>query len=136
MTSSSEPSSVREGKWLAPWLLAAAWSALLFGLIEGAVLAASRLNPRILAPTKVSNEILWVAPLVHLGISLLAAVAGAVAYRFLPARLRRWPAMRVAVGVFVFTGASSAILSPRLANTVSSIVLALGLAVGATRLID
>src|SRR5690606_31724814 len=47
-----------------------------------------------------------------------------------------WPATRVAIALFVFGGAFSVIVSPRLANTISTVVLALGLAVGATRLVE
>lgn len=137
MTSPNETdTATSDTRRLAPWMLAAVWGALLFGLLEGVVLALSRLSPPILAPNKVSNEILWVAPLVHLLVLSITALVAAAVYRFLPARMRRWPPMRIAVGVFVFIGAFSAVVSPRLANTISTLVLALGLAVGATRLVS
>jgi arylsulfatase A-like enzyme len=121
---------------LAAWLLVAAWSAVAFGILEGAVLAAARLDPRILAPGKVSNDILWVAPLVNMPAFLLAALAGGIAYRLAPERLRRWPGERVAIGIFVFLGAFSVIFSPRLLGAFGTIVLALGLAVAAMRLVE
>ena len=136
MSEGPASSAVSTARGPAPWLLGAIWSATIFGLLEGIVHAVARLDPRILAPGKVSNDILWVAPLANLLPFLAVGVLAWLAYRFGPRRLRRWPAERLAAGLFVFGGAFSVLFSPRIIGAVSAAVLALGLAVAAVRFVE
>lgn len=118
---------------LRTWLRLAAWGALGFGLLEGLVLAATRIDPRILAPGKVPNAVVVVAPLVNLPFFLLAAIIGWAAWRHAPAAWRRVPDEGVALRFVVLLGALSVLASPDLIAPVAAGILAAGSAVAAGR---
>ncbi len=109
-------------------LVVAAWSATIFGLLEGVVLCTSRAYPVIQAAHKVSPDILWVAPLVDLPLFLLLAGLALLALRL----LQRWLAsssLLVAYGLFVFLGIYTVVSAPRIIQSTGAVVLPLGLAV-------
>lgn len=119
------------GVSLGELLVISSWSALLFGLIEGIVLTATRGYPVILAAYKMSPDALWVAPLVDLVLFALGACALTVALPLL--RRRRVAELRVAVGVFVFLGSFAVLGGPKLLHLASALLLSLGIAVALVR---
>lgn len=109
-------------------LVIAAWAGTIFGLLEGAVFCASRSFPLIQAAHKVSNEILWVAPVVDVTLFLLAAVA----LLLVRPLARRWLGrgyLNTVYGAFIVIGAYTVITAPSVINQVGAAVFSLGLAV-------
>ena len=110
----------------------AAWSAVSFGLVEGALLVWTRGMPRLHAPYKASNQLLWIAPLVDVVVFVAVAVLLPLAWRL----LRRWTAgheNRLTAGAFLFLGMWTVLDTPGVLHPAASMVLGLGLAVATSR---
>jgi arylsulfatase A-like enzyme len=111
----------------------AAWSATIFGLMEGIVLIICRAYPANVAPYKVSNDALWVAPIIDLVVFLVVA-AGVLLLVQLGRRwlsYSRWPI--VVYGVFIFLGIFAVISVPKIVHLLSAALLSLGLSVALCR---
>jgi arylsulfatase A-like enzyme len=110
-------------------LTAAVWCAAVFGVIEGVLLTVSRSWPRILAPYKASAHLLWIAPVVDIGLFAAAACV-------LAAGLARVPRLRtfgVISGVFLFAGIATVLLTLKVMHIAAALILALGLTAAASR---
>lgn len=107
----------------------AAWAATIFGLMEGCVLIICRAYPAILAPYKVSNDALWVAPIVDLFLFSLVALGLLLVTK--PGQ--KWlgsSLMPILVyGSFFFLGIFAVVAVSRIIHLVSAAVLSLGLTV-------
>jgi arylsulfatase A-like enzyme len=106
----------------------AAWAATLFGLLEGAVLCVTRLDPLIEAAHKVSPAVLWVAPVFDIFLFLLVAVAMLVGLRVGRRWLGAWEC-QASCGFFLFAGSYTVVTAPRIIQPVGAAVLSVGLAV-------
>ena len=111
----------------------AAWSAAIFGLVEGIVLIICRAYPANVAPYKVSNDALWITPILDLILFVLVA-AGILSLVKLG---RRWlNSSRVTIfayGVFIFLGIFAVISIPKIIHLPSAAVLSLGVSVALCR---
>jgi arylsulfatase A-like enzyme len=107
----------------------AAWAATIFGLMEGCVLIICRAYPAILAPYKMSNDALWVAPLVDLFTFALVAVGLLLLVTPAQRRLGSSLVPIVIYGCFFFLGIFAVIWVSRTIHLVSAAVLSLGLTV-------
>jgi arylsulfatase A-like enzyme len=105
--------------------------ALLFGFLEGVESAALRHLPYVQALNKVSLDILWVAPSFHLALNALAATLMVIA---MGAHSRIWRSVPAAF--FAFVGALGVTLYSGAIGRLSSIILAVGVAVQVVRLLD
>ncbi len=113
-------------------IVIAAWSATVFGLLEGVLLCISRAYPATLASYKVSAHILWIAPVVNLVFFSLVAFGILILQKF----FRRWletSGLLIVLGFFVFLGIVTVIASPAIIHTVSAVLLSVGLTVTVTR---
>jgi arylsulfatase A-like enzyme len=111
----------------------AAWSATIFGLMEGIVLIICRAYPANVAPYKVSNDALWVAPILDLVVFLVVA-SGVLLVVKLGRRWlsdSRWPFF--VYGIFIFLGLFAVISIPKIVHVLSAAVLSLGLSVALCR---
>lgn len=111
----------------------AAWAAAIFGFVEGLVLVICRAYPANVAPYKVSNDALWIAPVLDLMLFFLAAAG-----MLLLAKLgRKWlSGSRLpifAYGVFIFLGIFAVLSVPKVVHLLSAAVLSLGLSVALCR---
>lgn len=109
-------------------LVISVWAAVVFGLMEGAVLTITRAYPELLAPFKASAHLLWVAPLVDLPLFLAAALASLLGLGL----LRRWAGGKqrlLVYGLFVFLGVFTVLEAPKVIHPLAVAVLSLGLAV-------
>jgi arylsulfatase A-like enzyme len=111
----------------------AAWSAVIFGLVEGLVLVICRAYPANVAPYKVSNDALWVAPVLDLIIFLLVAAGMLLLMKLGRKWLNgmQWPIF--AYGAFIFLGIFAVISVPKIIHLLSAAVLSLGLSVAFCR---
>ncbi len=105
----------------------AAWAAAIFGLLEGLVLIVCRAYPANVAPYKVSNHALWIAPSFDIAVfSVLAAGLLLVAIVG-----RGWlggSRLPLAVyGFFIFIGVFAPISIPKIVHPLSAALLSLGL---------
>lgn len=111
----------------------AAWSATVFGFLEGIVLVICRAFPANVAPYKVSNDALWIAPLVDLLVFFFVAVGLLLIMQLARKRLSGASALTVAYGVFLFLGLLAVISVPKLVHLLSAALLCLGLTVAICR---
>lgn len=111
----------------------AAWSATFFGLLEGIVLVICRGYPANVAPYKVSNDALWIAPLVDLFVFFIVAAGLLLIMQLAGKRLKGASALTIAYGVFLFLGLLAVISVPKLVHLLSAALLCLGLAVALCR---
>jgi arylsulfatase A-like enzyme len=107
----------------------AAWTAAIFGLLEGLVLVICRAYPANVAPYKVSNHALWIAP--GFDIIVFSVIAAGL---LLAAMLGRgWLSssrLPLAVyGFFIFIGVFAPISIPKIVHPLSAALLSLGLTV-------
>ncbi len=111
----------------------AVWAATIFGLLEGLMLVICRVYPTILAPYKVSTEVLYIAPILDLFLFSLVALG----LFFLVRRGGKWlrsPDLLVLVyGFFIFLGVFAVISGPRIIHLLSAALLSLGLTVAFCR---
>lgn len=113
-------------------LAVAAWTAVVSGFLEGAILDAARFAPKLLAPYKASAHQLYLAPVVDAVVFACIAPTLLVLLRL----TRRWTAAhepRIVTGAFLFLGALTVLATPRLVHLAAAAVLALGIAVAASR---
>jgi arylsulfatase A-like enzyme len=105
----------------------AAWAATFFGLLEGVVLIICRAYPANVAPYKVSNDALWIAPSFDIVLfSVLAA--GLLLLAMLGRKWLKGSHLPLAVyGFFVFIGILAPISIPKIVHPVSAALLSLGL---------
>ena len=111
----------------------AAWSATIFGLMEGIVLIICRAYPANVAPYKVSNDALWIAPTIDLVVFFVAAAGMLLLGKLRRNWLSRSRLPIFAYGVFIFFGIFAVISIPKLVHLVSTAVLSLGLSVALCR---
>ncbi|HEX6309671.1 MAG TPA: sulfatase [Longimicrobiales bacterium] len=109
-------------------LALAAWAGLAFGLAEGAVLVVTRQFPKLRAPYKVSVDILWAAPLLHIVLYAALALLMWAVFRAL-ARSRTGAYLRWYARTLLFVGAVAVLNAPGVLHPASVVVLAAGLAV-------
>lgn len=109
--------------------IVAAWSATIFGLLEGIILIICRAYPAILAPYKVSNDALWIAPIVDLFLFSLVALALLLLIELGRKRLKSSYLLILIYGFFIFIGIFAVISVPRIIHLISAAVLSLGLTV-------
>lgn len=113
----------------------ALWSGAVFGFLEGVALCLSRAYPVIQAAHKVSNDAIWVAPLVDSLLFLLATpfllIALALAGKYLRNR-----EILTAFGFFSFLGVSTVLTMPRVFHSYAAAILSLGLTMVLTRTLD
>jgi arylsulfatase A-like enzyme len=109
-------------------IVLAAWSATVFGLLEGIVLCISRAYPANLAPYKVSTHILWITPVVNLLFFTLIAFGILILGKWFRRRFQR-STLLIVVGFFVFIGIVTVITSPAIIHSISAVLLSLGLTV-------
>jgi arylsulfatase A-like enzyme len=112
--------------------LAAAGLGSLAGLLEGLQLNLARGFPTILAPYKVSADILWAAPAVN---AVSFALAGLVLV-FLAGRLLPRRADRILVSGLAGMAAAINLYTLKLIHPLSALLLALGIGVAVWRLSD
>jgi arylsulfatase A-like enzyme len=111
-------------------VLAAAGIGSLAGLVEGLQLDLARSAPAILAPYKVSADILWVAPLVNgIGFALAGLVLAPLARRLVP-RL----ADRILASGLAGVAAAINLYTLKLIHPLSALLLALAIGVAVSRL--
>ena len=122
---STRPSEMVNGIPARDVFAIAAWSAVGFGLIEGAILCIIRAFPVLRAPYKVSPEILWVAPAVNLVLFLLVAVV-LIAVLGAMRRLDTAYRLRAVYGTFIFLGLLAVLAAPGVLHVVAAAVLAMG----------
>ena len=84
-------------------LALAAWAGLAFGLAEGVLLTIARVFPTLRAPYKVSESILWAAPLVDIAAFLIVAAAVVALGLLLPRPIGQ-RGRRLLIGALVFLG--------------------------------
>ena len=114
----------------------AAWSATIFGLIEGLILVICRAYPANVAPYKVSNDALWIAPIVDLVFFCLAAGGLLLVVKLAQSWLSNSRLLIIAYGVFIFLGLLGAISVPKVVHLLSAMLLSLGFAVALCRKLD
>jgi arylsulfatase A-like enzyme len=108
-----------------PYLIAA-WSALIFGIIEGVLLNISRMDPVILAPYKTSAHILWVSPLLDIFLFIVATPLFLLAIKII-GRWFTFDDLLVVYGIFSFGGAIAVISALKIIHPISAIIISLGL---------
>jgi arylsulfatase A-like enzyme len=110
----------------------AAWTATIFGLMEGVILVIWRAYPAILAPYKVSADVLWIAPALNLVLFSIAAASLLLLAKLVRKRLNISDSL-IIYGAFFFLGLFAVISVPKIIHLVSAAVLSLGLAAAACR---
>ena len=112
-------------------LVLAVWAGLVFGLAEGVALVLIRGFPTLRAPYKVSEDILWAGPLLHIATYIVVAAAvwgiAGILHRSGAARLR-WVA-----AALVLAGTTTVLNAPGVLHPLSVPVLAVGLTLAAMR---
>lgn len=112
--------------------LPAAGIGSLAGLVEGLQLNLARSAPTILAPYKVSADILWVAPAINaIGFGLAGLALASLARRWVPKK-----ADRILVSGLVAAGAAANLYTLKILHPVSVLLLALGIGVAVWRLAE
>ncbi|MGH7766848.1 MAG: sulfatase [Candidatus Binatia bacterium] len=111
----------------------AAWAAAIFGFVEGLVLVICRAYPANVAPYKVSNDALWIAPVLDLMLFFLAAAGMLLLAKLGRKRLSGSRLPIFAYGVFLFLGIFAVISVPKVVHLLSAAVLSLGLSVALCR---
>jgi arylsulfatase A-like enzyme len=105
----------------------AAWAATIFGLLEGLVLIICRAYPANVAPYKVSNDALWIAPSFDIVLFLVLA-AGLLSLATLGREWLRGSHLPLAMYCFfIFIGILAPISIPKIVHPVSAAFLSLGL---------
>ena len=108
-------------------LVIAAWAAAIFGLIEGIILVICRAYPANVAPYKVSNDALWIAPLLDLGIFLIVGTAVLLIIKIGSKWLHGARIPAIVFGIFIFLGIFAVVSVPKLIHHLSAVVLSFGL---------
>ena len=111
----------------------AAWSAVIFGIVEGLILVICRAYPANVAPYKVSNDALWIAPALDLIIFLLVAAGMLLLFTLRRKWLRASRQLILAYGIFFFLGIFAVISVPKIIHPLSAAILSLGLAIALCR---
>lgn len=111
----------------------AVWTALIFGLAEGLVLNASRANPVLFAPYKLSAHVIWVAPLIDIILFLVPAFLLMLLFKIIPEQYRDLFSNLI-LGFFLFLGFFAILFAPKLLHIASVVLLSLGLAIVTFRL--
>jgi arylsulfatase A-like enzyme len=112
----------------------AVWTAFIFGLAEGLVLNASRANPVLFAPYKLSAHVIWVAPIIDIAIFLITACLLMLLFMLIPERYRG-PFPDLVFGIFLFLGFFAVLFAPKILHVASVVLLSLGLAIVSVRLL-
>lgn len=116
-------------------LVIAVWTGLIFGWVEGLIFNASRTNPVLYAPYKLSSHVIWVTPVLDIiifvsTIPILLLIANAIR------RWRREYLSTIVYGWFLFLGYFALLSAPKLIHVVSAALLSLGLALATTKIIQ
>jgi arylsulfatase A-like enzyme len=106
---------------------------MIFGLVEGLVLVICRAYPANVAPYKVSNDALWIAPILDLIVFFVAAAGMLLLMKLRRKWLSSSRLPNFAYGVFIFLGIFAVISIPKSVHLVSAAVLSLGLSVALCR---
>lgn len=113
----------------------AAWCGAVFGLLEGTVLTVARGYPRIRAPYKVSEDILWVAPLENVVVYLALALGLILLFKSGPRQLRGGAQLLLVFALYTMLGILAATVSTGVIHVFAAVVLAIGAGVSVVRTI-
>lgn len=111
----------------------AAWCGMVFGIVEGAVIAYTRQFPAINAPYKTSARVLWVAPVLNVILFLAVGAGVLLLSRVLTPRSRRANDASHALLIFSFLGFFGILFAPRVIHPVSVGLFAAGAAAAVYR---